>query len=181
MTELDSIDQFAEVDQVTDLLDAYFHGGMHVTIANAGAENCSLPPYLPPGQTCTKDSDCTQIGPCDRVAQQCAGTLNGQKISCRKDSDCGVCLGISRSVCTIPFDKTCNVSNNNADCSNLGPCQNIQNGTGTCAQKDDTNSLVSCGSDGDCTGVCQSTTNRYCADLVGHHPPGARPRVLAVA
>jgi len=64
LTELTSIDQFTDVEQVTDLMDAYLHGQMHGAIGDAGLGRCSIPPY----NTCTADGDCTTLGRCTNGA-----------------------------------------------------------------------------------------------------------------
>jgi hypothetical protein len=94
LTELTSLDQFTDVEQVTDLMDSYFHGQMHVAVGQTGSGHCSLPPYA----TCTTDSNCPSIGPCTS-GHTCTGTLSGTQVSCNQDADCGVCMSGGHQYC----------------------------------------------------------------------------------
>jgi hypothetical protein len=93
LEELKSIDQFTDVEQVTDMLDAYFHGKMHGAVQNTGAGFCSLPPY----QSCTADTTCTRVGPC--VAGTCKNQVLGKDVDCNSDADCGVCMTNGKTYC----------------------------------------------------------------------------------
>lgn len=105
LPELTSIDQFTNVEQVTDLMDAYLHGQMHGAVASAGSRDandpsgqkglCSVPPYA----SCSTDADCaaTNVGPCNLAGPPPAlgSCARRSDLKCNTDADCGVCMSAS--------------------------------------------------------------------------------------
>ena len=102
LTEISSINQFTDVEQVTDMLDVYLHGTMHGAVSSAGNGFCSLPPYA----DCSTlgENACDHLGEC--VSGKCQNQLNGVDVPCSRKSDCGICINTNADSTSYCHDVT---------------------------------------------------------------------------